>query len=145
MRLLTVAAILGLVGCAKPAPTQSNGPVPNLGGSWTGALFATSRGAGALTLSLTQEAYFLTPSGGSELHLHGTWLTSFANSADDDSGTVAGFGWSQTNGIMLTLTDSRGCAFALAGTRTGAVSMIGAFATKGCSAVDSGSFGVTKE
>ncbi len=141
-----LAFALGVIGCAKSAPTAASVPPANLAGSWTGGLFATASGTGALRLTLTQQLLSLLPPGkGYEVDLRGTWSTSFPNPANDDSGTVSGSAWSASVGVELTLTDSGGCAFALTGTRTGVPAMSGSFRTKSCAVADSGTFGVSKE
>ncbi len=145
MRLRRVAVLLALIGCAKSAPTAVTRQPVDLAGIWTGALFTTGHGTGVLTLSVTQHVVFLTPSGGRELDLGGSWLTSFSNAAANDSGTVSGGGTDLSDGVDLTLTDSDGCKYALTGTRTGASSMTGTFTARSCALADSGTYGVSKE
>jgi hypothetical protein len=132
-----IVGTVALAACAAKSPTAPGGP--DVTSSWTGPISDGLLGNGTLSLLLVQS-----PSDS----VTGTWATTFANSAYDLSGAVAGNLVGSTLSVVLKPNNPPTCQygpFDLTASLTGTTSMTGTFATINCTVSDGGTFSATKQ
>ncbi|HEX8726378.1 MAG TPA: hypothetical protein VF737_13405 [Gemmatimonadaceae bacterium] len=144
-RVFGLFALLLVASCDHAAPTASTIATADFTGDWGGGLSRTIADTETVFLRLKQQPFFLLPPGkGAQEMLTGTWSMFTHSGAPEDSGTVTGTAWSESDPVSLTLDDAHGCVYSLSGTRLGAWAISGTVAASGCGTVQDGAFGMTK-
>lgn len=100
-RLIVIAVVAALAGCdsspTKPSDTSRSGV-------WTGAISDAANGAGTLRVVLDERRIDAQQS-----LWTGTWTTTFANAANNGSGTLIGGVTGTTATLSLTPTQAPTC------------------------------------
>ena len=127
--------VSGLILAVLVACTESTGPTTSLAGNWSGTISSVLYGNGAMAFTLAQ----------SSKALSGTWSATFANAANNDSGSLSGNVSGSAVSIVLTPSNPFTCPFNVTATLSGSTSMSGTYAAFNCTVAASGTFVAAKQ
>ena len=125
---IVLALVLALLGC-------SGDEERNLAGTWTGTVQDNIAGVGTILFTFSQ----------SDAKVTGTWQSTFAESANNNGGTLSGTVGDPAIALVLTSTRSQACSFTVAANRDDENHFTGTYAAFDCARIESGSLDVTRQ
>jgi hypothetical protein len=105
-------------------------------GKWSGTILSNQSGSGTMVFTLVRS---------DSSSVSGIWSTSFANTANNDSGSMSGTIVGSGLSFILTPSNPNVCPFNATATLNGAMSMSGMYAAVNCTVAASGTFTVAKQ
>ncbi|HEV3139481.1 MAG TPA: hypothetical protein VGY57_03140 [Vicinamibacterales bacterium] len=119
-----IAAVVAAIACGS---STSPSPPVNIAGTWNGTVSDSQLGTGTVTATINQ----------SNSAVAGTWAASYANAANNNSGTLAGT--VDGSNVSMTLKPSApgSCAILLSTTSDGRT-MNGNYSTVNCTEIVTG-------
>ena|ERR1035437_6925854 len=135
LKIVGTAAFVacGVVACGlvSTAPTATD-----MVGKWSGTILSNQSGSGTMVFTLVRS---------DSSSVSGIWSTSFANTANNDSGSMSGTIVGSGLSFILTPSNPNVCPFNATATLNGAMSMSGMYAAVNCTVAASGTFTVAKQ
>ncbi len=133
-RFAAFSAALAVLASACGSSGPSAPAASDLSGTWSGTVSDAVTGQGTARLTITQ-------SGSS---LAGTWTTTYANAANNNSGSLTGTATGANVTATLIPSSPTACPFTATATRSGNA-ITGTYTTFNCAVAVTGSISVSKQ
>lgn len=125
---IVLALVLALLGCAGDEER-------NLTGTWTGTIQNNIAGVGTILFTFSQSGSKVT----------GTWQSTFAESANNNGGTLSGTVGDPSIALVLTTTRTQACSYTVAANRDDEDHFTGTYVAFDCTRTESGSLDIARQ